>query len=827
MSKKMLIDATHSEETRVVVAQGSRIEEFDYESANKRQLRGNIYLAKITRVEPSLQAAFVEYGGNRHGFLAFSEIHPDYYQIPVADREALAAALAEDVRRDASLEENDFGGDDDNGSDDSDPTAEEDPAVWAAAAERAGKPATAEDDEIWGLALARSIEQGDADDPVVEIKTSKASSDDAEEGRPRRRRSPRRYKIQEVIKRRQILLVQVTKEERGNKGAALTTYMSLAGRYSVLMPNTGRGGGISRKIANVSDRKRLKSAVSELSVPEGMGLIIRTAGAERNKSEIKRDYEYLLRLWESVRDLTLESSAPSLVYEEGSLIKRSIRDLYNNEIDAVLVEGEDGYKEAKAFMKMLIPSHAKNVKAYRDPTPLYQRYKIETQLESMFNPTVQLKSGGYLVINPTEALVSIDVNSGRATREHSIEETAYKTNMEAAEEVARQFRLRDLAGLIVIDFIDMEEHRHNRAVERRLKDSLKSERARIQVGRISSFGLLEMSRQRMRSGLHEGSTITCPHCEGTGLVKSIESSALSCLRAIEEEGIRARSASCTLKAPNTVALYLLNQKRSELTRIEQTYLLNVIVEVDNQILSNDFELARGDALSAQQSETVEQTVSMETGYVGPDEVDEPSSTAEEVVLDSTSEGDDEKQPRKRRRRRRRGGRRPDENDVENANGEVTASEVADSEAAETKSEDEEVQSSNDNPNSGDNIDSGDSDEERPKRKRRRGRRGGKRNRRNGQSEETTTEDTDGEASEADPIVIEIVETEPVSETEVSDAPITNGSESVDEAELDEALVATEASEAAVIEPLQEDVPEAIPAQSSEPAKRGWWQKRSG
>lgn len=791
MAKKMLIDATHSEETRVVVAQGSRVEEFDYESANKRQLRGNIYLAKVTRVEPSLQAAFIDYGGNRHGFLAFSEIHPDYYQIPVADREALAAAEAEEARREASLEDEEFESRSEKPSNDSGASSEEDLEIWADAAERSSKPATTEDTDIWASALSRSTEQGDMEDAVVDVTKFKRGSDDNEEVPRRRRRNARRYKIQEVIKRRQILLVQVTKEERGNKGAALTTYLSLAGRYSVLMPNTGRGGGISRKISNISDRKRLKSAVSDLSVPEGMGLIIRTAGANRNKSEIKRDYEYLLRLWESVRDLTLKSSAPALVYEEGSLIKRSIRDLYNKEIDAIHVEGEDGYKEAKAFMKMLIPSHAKNVQAYRDALPLYQRFQVEAQLDSMFNPTVQLKSGGYLVINPTEALVSIDVNSGRATREHSIEDTAYKTNLEAAEEVARQLRLRDLAGLIVIDFIDMEEHRNNRAVERKLKDSLKTERARIQVGRISSFGLLEMSRQRMRSGLHEGSTITCPHCEGTGLVKSIESASLSCLRAIEEEGIRARSASCTLNAPSNVALYVLNQKRSELTRIEQSYLLNVGVEIDHSLLSNEFELVRGESLSEAQVEAVEQTVSMETGYVDPDE----------EVVEATPEEDpeSEKPTRKRRRRRRRGGRKDEEETLSDATQDEEASDETTREASD---EDE---------------------EERPKRKRRRGRRGGQRNRRNGQKLDSRNEEPSGEASDptisedeapaaaepandSEPIVIEIVE--PVDSEE----------------QLDEAMTAS-TEEATGDDGADEMTPQS-PMPEKE-TKRGWWQKKSG
>ncbi|TNE35902.1 MAG: ribonuclease E/G [Alphaproteobacteria bacterium] len=807
MAKKMLIDATHPEETRVVVVQGNRVEEFDYESANKRQLRGNIYLAKVTRVEPSLQAAFVDYGGNRHGFLAFSEIHPDYYQIPVADREALAAAEAEAARREASLEDQEIEG---KGSDDDDDLANgEDTSVWAEAAKRSGKPLTAEDASIWSEMLARSEERGDAGDMLVDIsKAADEESDEREDVRRRRRRNTRRYKIQEVIKRRQILLVQVTKEERGNKGAALTTYLSLAGRYSVLMPNTARGGGISRKIANVTDRKRLKSAVSDLNVPDGMGLIIRTAGANRNKSEIKRDYEYLLRLWESVRDLTLKSSAPALVYEEGSLIKRSIRDLYNKDIDAVMVEGEEGYKEAKAFMKMLIPSHAKNVQSYNDPLPLFQRHQVEAQLDSMFNPTVQLKSGGYLVINPTEALVSIDVNSGRATREHSIEDTAYKTNLEAAEEVARQLRLRDLAGLIVIDFIDMDEHRNNRAVERKLKDSLKTDRARIQVGRISSFGLLEMSRQRMRSGLHEGSTVTCPHCEGTGLVKSTESASLSCIRAIEEEGIRARTANCILKAPADVAMYLLNQKRSELSRIEQNYLLTVTVEIDSSQLSNEFEIIRGESLSEAQSETVGQTISMETGYI---ELDKDDVSEVEADDDVDEDEEDARSPRRRRRSRRGGRRRRDASGTED--------ERDDSELDSDVEENLEASDADD-------------DEDRPKRKRRRGRRGGKRNRRGKASDLDLDDQEDGALA-----VAEAGDGEPVEEAEEEAAAaqaetVTKPVEAAED-DLDEAMVA-EGADVAPSDPSDSDDEDSDlnedavleNAMPPKPAKRGWWQRKS-
>jgi len=855
MAKKMLIDATHPEETRVVVVQGTQVEEFDYESANKRQLRGNIYLAKVTRVEPSLQAAFVEYGGNRHGFLAFSEIHPDYYQIPIADREALAAAEAKEERREAVIEDDEIeatasksgkggkGSSDEDDAKDSAGDTVADAAVWASAAERAGLELTVDDPGLWGGALERSLELGEMEDAVVAIGKDKSDEGGRNDEVQRRRRRPRRYKIQEVIKRRQILLVQVVKEERGNKGAALTSYLSLAGRYSVLMPNTGRGGGISRKITNVSDRKRLKSSVSDLDVPEGMGLIIRTAGADRSKSEIKRDYEYLLRLWESVRDLTLKSSAPALVYEEGSLIKRSIRDLYNKEIDSILVEGDEGYKEAKAFMRMLIPSHAKNVQPYRDPLPLFQRHQVEVQLDSMFNPTVQLKSGGYLVINPTEALVAIDVNSGRATREHSIEDTALMTNLEAAEEVARQFRLRDLAGLIVIDFIDMEEHRNNRSVERKLKDSLKSERARIQVGRISSFGLLEMSRQRMRSGLHEGSSVTCQHCDGTGIVKSIETASLSCLRAIEEEGIRARTATCTLRAPNEVALYLLNQKRSELTRIEQNYMLNVAVEVGPDLLSNDFVLERGDALSAESSEAVGHTIRLETGYVedeGEVAADEAAAAAakDQDTVDTAQEEGGADQPRRKRRRRRRNGRGEGASTRENEAGDRQGQ--AEPEAAATEASSDEAKGSDEE------------DGERPKRKRRRGRRGGRRNRRTEQTDEASGEEASGDENEtpatdiaaqdgeaetaasanvevtaAEPIVIEIKEPEEdvAQEPEAEVAPAAD--EAVDEAKLDAALSVAEKAHAETIEVSNDISSQASALEADRPTKRGWWNKKSG
>ncbi|MDP2212476.1 ribonuclease E/G [Phenylobacterium sp.] len=537
MSKKMLIDAAHAEETRVVLIDGSRVEDFDFESKNRKQLRGNIYLAKVTRVEPSLQAAFIEYGGNRHGFLAFNEIHPDYYQIPVADREAL---MREEAEEDDSFE----------------------PAARSADPDDEDAEAIVDEDDVMEEEVAR-----------------------------RRRRLMRKYKIQEVIRRRQIMLVQVVKEERGNKGAALTTYLSLAGRYGVLMPNTARGGGISRKITTATDRKRLKSVVQGLDVPQGMGLIVRTAGAKRTKAEIKRDYEYLLRLWENIRENTLHSIAPALIYEEEDLVKRAIRDLYDKEIDGVYVEGEAGFKEARDFMRMLMPSQAKKVQLYRDPEPLFVKYKVEDHLSQIYSPVVPLRSGGYLVINQTEALVAVDVNSGKSTRERNIEATALKTNMEAAEETARQLRLRDLAGLIVIDFIDMDESKNNRAVEKKLKDSLKDDRARIQMGRISGFGLMEISRQRRRTGVLEGTTHVCEHCNGTGRVRSVESSALATLRALEIEALKG-GGEATLKAPRAVALYILNEKRAHLARIHETFGLFVTVVVDDAMPHADYEIER-------------------------------------------------------------------------------------------------------------------------------------------------------------------------------------------------------------------------------------------
>jgi ribonuclease E len=652
MTMRMLIDARHQEETRVAVVKGNRIEEFDFESAEHKQLKGNIYLAKVTRVEPSLQAAFVDYGGNRHGFLAFSEIHPDYYQIPREDREALlreeAEHAAEEERlraaEDARYESRDDG-------DEDEPEPEEAEAVG-------------DEDEIEGA-------DEDAP-PQPEAAESAPEENAADELRRKRQNLRRRYKIQDVIRRRQVLLVQVVKEERGNKGAALTTYLSLAGRYCVLMPNTSHGGGISRKISNGADRKRLKQIMADLSLPNSMSCIVRTAGLSRTKTEIKRDFDYLARLWDEIRDRTLGSSAPALIYGDSDLIKRAIRDIYNRDIDEVIVEGEEGYKAARAFMKLLMPSHVKRVQNYSDTVSLFQRYGAEDQLAAMYQPVVQLKSGGYLVINPTEALVSIDINSGRSTREHNIEQTAYATNIEAANEIARQLRLRDMAGLVVIDFIDMESNGHIRKVEKAMKEALKNDRARIQVGRISSFGLMEMSRQRLRTGVLEASTRPCPHCEGTGLMRTASSAGLSALRMLEEEAARGRGSRIILRAGREAAVYVLNRKRGEIGEIEARY--GVVVEV---LIEESFEGAKmavesfGPPPAARPR--VERMVEPELDEeeFAEDLAEEEEDSGEEAEAEERprrAEGrearerhdESEERGRKRRRRRgRRGGRRRD------------------------------------------------------------------------------------------------------------------------------------------------------------------------
>ncbi|MDR3372098.1 MAG: ribonuclease E/G [Ancalomicrobiaceae bacterium] len=742
MANKMLVDATHPEETRVVVVRGSRVEEFDFEAASKKQLRGNIYLAKVTRVEPSLQAAFVDYGGNRHGFLAFAEIHPDYYQIPFADRQALLeeeARYQSEVDRDegrprrpsrgqaAEVSDSDDSRDNGNGDDDSESEAEED---------------------------------------QVDV----VGSEDALEEVPERRsqqRMKRHYKIQEVIKRRQVLLVQVVKEERGNKGAALTTYLSLAGRYSVLMPNTARGGGISRKITSIPDRKRLKVIAQELEVPEGMGVIVRTAGAARTKTEIKRDFEYLLRLWENVRELTLQSTAPKLVYEEGSLIKRSIRDLYNKDIDEILVAGDDGYREAKDFMRMLMPSHAKNVQAYREPSPIFTRFAVESQLDAMFSPQVTLRSGGYIVINQTEALVSIDVNSGKSTREHNIEDTALATNMEAAEEVSRQLRLRDLAGLVVIDFIDMEEKRNNRSVERKLKDCLKNDRARIQVGRISHFGLMEMSRQRIRTGVLESSMVVCQHCGGTGLVRSTESVALHVLRSLEENLIRGVTHDLTVRTRTAVTLYILNQKRAHLFDLERRFGLTIsILADDHAVMSGHlFSIEKGEPVTARvvpvlqpalvtpESVVPDYDDTIDDNLIEDEEVEEIEEEVEvegrseprseprgEARRDSESDGN----ARRKRRRRRRGRGRTGEFEAgapreavgeraPAAPGDYAAEQPFDGDDEGPEAEDAETDTETETEAEAQSRGE-DAGGERggPRKRRRRGRRGGRRNRREGE-----------------------------------------------------------------------------------------------
>jgi len=961
MGKKMLIDAAHREETRVAIVSGNRVENFDFESEAKRPLRGNIYLAKVTRVEPSLQAAFIEYGGNRHGFLAFSEIHPDYYQIPVADREKLLAEEAaeefeqdfdEDVDFDASDDESaDDGVDDDDAfsigahafedgdelqeSDDDAESGDDETAIAAASApvetitedvsdetDTSDEDASGEDpsdDDVSDDVTASESNADDADDagelPEAEIEeindedsaeevTSSdddldTSEDDDEDNdseddeeaaaseatadgekssgtgrrgrgrgrgnrnggggssrgrngrngdrRPTRRSRSRHYKIQEVIKRRQIMLVQVVKEERGNKGAALTTYLSLAGRYCVLMPNTARGGGISRKITNTSDRRRLKEAMNEMDVATGMGLIVRTAGANRTKVEIKRDFDYLLRLWENIRDLTLKSSAPCLIYEEGDLIKRSIRDQYSKDIDEIIVDGDKAYKDAKAFMRMLMPSHAKNVKRYKDRDPLLQRYGVQTELDALLEPTVTLKSGGYIVINPTEALVSIDVNSGKSTKEHNIEATAVSTNLEAAEEIARQLRLRDMAGLVVIDFIDMDEPRNNRAVERKLKDALKQDRARIQVGRISSFGLLEMSRQRMRSGVLEGSTDTCPHCQGTGMIRSTESAALQVLRAVEAEALKGRSKALDVSVPMDIAVFILNQKRNTLLDIERRCRVSVYMVADASLISPDFSVKRTDDRSPDVSSDTD-ALSMESAF--DDEEDaaldaqaeaeaRSAEEAEAEVSRGDTDADGEGKPKRRRRRRR--GRKSD------ADSGTAENQSSDSEAAETNADADAEATSSDEADG----EAGELDEDgKPRKRRRRGRRGGRRHRRTTNGDETGADassedqsegadaDGSGDAEPSDdnttaspstdpsddeaPILVAYssVKSEPV----VVEAAASTDADSDTPAEMEDEpeLVAAETVAPAAPEPEPKSQADAKPAET---AKRGWWQRR--
>ena len=694
MTMRMLIDARHPEETRVAVAQGNRIEEFDFESAERKQLKGNIYLAKVTRVEPSLQAAFIEFGGNRHGFLAFSEIHPDYYQIPKEDRDALLREEQEEAEALAAEDDDHFDDDHDDaeGDHDHDHAEASGHEIDVESIERLDTDGAPEE-----LDAAEDHpheegdhESGEAAQPRRSRSAGRGDGDQVEALRKRRQNLRRRYKIQDVIRRRQVLLVQVVKEERGNKGAALTTYLSLAGRYCVLMPNTSHGGGISRKISNVADRKRLKTIMAEMKLPRTMGCIVRTAGLQRTKVEIKRDFDYLARLWDGIRDNTLKSEAPALIYEDSNLIKRAIRDIYSREIDEVIVEGEEGYRTSRDYMKLLMPSHAKKVRPYVDPVPLFQRFGVEDQLTAMYQPVVQLKSGGYLVINPTEALVSIDINSGRSTREHNIEQTATATNLEAAHEIARQLRLRDMAGLVVIDFIDMENGSNIRKVEKTMKEALKNDRARIQVGRISSFGLMEMSRQRLRTGVLEASTRICPHCEGTGFVRTASSAGLSALRLLEEAAARGRGTLLTLRASREATIYVLNRKRAEIGEIEDRYGVHVEVIPDHHDEGARMTVDISGPPPAQmpklaplpEPEPDDDIVDDYEDEIEAEEAEAAEERAERAPRAARDEGGEAEGGRRRRRRRRRGGRR-DETPQETADREADeAREDAEDEAAE-------------------------------------------------------------------------------------------------------------------------------------------------
>ena len=838
MTTRMLIDARHREETRVAVTKGNRIEEFDFESAEHKQLKGNIYLAKVTRVEPSLQAAFVEYGGNRHGFLAFSEIHPDYYQIPKEDRDALlreeaehAAAAAQRAEDDLDELEGDVADveyhDDDNG--DAPPAPE----------------TVGEDDgeDHDGEEHDDDAENGDGEEGSEDARNDRGDrrrgrgkggrNNGRKGGRGRRNDDEdgesrmslrRRYKIQDVIRRRQVMLVQVVKEERGNKGAALTTYLSLAGRYCVLMPNTMHGGGISRKISNGADRRKLKAMIDELALPPTMGCIVRTAGMSRTKVEIKRDFDYLARLWDEIRQKTLESSAPALVHSDSDLVKRAIRDIYHKDIEEVLVEGDEGYKAAKQFMKLLMPSHARRVKQYADPVSLYQRYGVEDQLAGMLNPVVQLKSGGYLVINPTEALVSIDINSGRSTREHNIEQTAVSTNLEAAHEIARQLRLRDMAGLVVIDFIDMDHGSNVRKVERAMKDALKNDRARIQVGRISGFGLMEMSRQRLRTGVLEASTRPCPHCEGTGLVRTASSAGLSALRLIEEEAARGKGNKITLRASQEATFYLLNEKRRELREIEELYGVTVEILPDGETegarmaveVSGPPPIARRSFAPIAPIEDDD-----DDDYPEDEEEEAEEEAAEERPARSRDreegaredgEGDGEGRKRRRRRRRGRRGRRDDEGNeiAEGSEGEGESEREGDSADAD-ESEAAPVETVEAAPEA-------DADEAEAKPRRRRGGRGRKK--------ADAVENADEVAAEADTAPVEVVEAvEAVAEEApaADEKPKRKRAPRKTKAETEAAKAAAEAAEApAPVEaaPVETAVaePEAEPAKPA-PKKR--------
>jgi ribonuclease E len=870
MSKRMLIDGAHSEEVRVVVTQGNRLDEYDIETSFKKQIKGNIYLAKVTRVEPSLQAAFVDFGGNRHGFLAFSEIHPDYYQIPMEDRQALIeeqealemkARAAREHLEDIDGEFDEDEDEPDARSEDAEPEAEEDEAHDAEETSASGDDEdSSEDDEAPdedfsenAYSSAAKADDGEEasdegedhderdPDPVAADPDVAEALEAAESAAPRRTRSMRRYKIQEVIKRRQILLVQVVKEERGNKGAALTTYISLAGRYCVLMPNSSRGGGISRKITNAKERRKLRDTLNALDIPQGMGVIIRTAGLERSKAEIRRDFEYLIRAWDEVREVTLESTAPDLVYEEGNIIKRAIRDVYSKDIDEILIEGNDTYQTAKKFMRLMMPSHAKRVQPYRDEQiPLYQRFQIEQQLDAMHNPEVQLKSGGYIVINPTEALVAIDVNSGKSTRERNIEETALKTNIEAADEVARQLRLRDLAGLIVIDFIDMEDGRNVRKVERRLRDAMKVDRARLQIGHISNFGLLELSRQRLRPSLLETSSQVCPHCRGTGNILSTESMAMRVLRAIEEEGIRMRSSEITVGVPLEVVLYILNYKRSTLVELEERYGFRVLLEGDDSVIQPDIRIervkGRPEPSQKAKSRSDAQIVDIEPDI---DEDEDEEDTDDEAPAEA-------KEDAPKRGRRRRGRRR--------SNAGEKAADAEASETADAVAEDGETDAQ-----AGDGEeDTADGEEKSGSRRRRRGRRGGRRRNRQGRDQENAeaedgaadeTADADAAADDGDRLTNGAAEADETDAGDLEETAETTAAadETLDEAAPEEAVAEAaetpdvepeaEEPEAAAEEPVAEaeEEPEAeqeterepelaTAASDSGPKRRGWWQR---
>ncbi|WCM27618.1 ribonuclease E/G [Sphingomonas sp. QA11] len=799
MTMRMLIDARHREETRVAVVKGNRIEEFDFESAERKQLKGNIYLAKVTRVEPSLQAAFIDYGGNRHGFLAFSEIHPDYYQIPKEDRDALLREEAEHAAEEAALRAQIDAEDDlhaEEHGDDHDDGFEPD----AESVERFEDDGGADPEVSAG---AESKGRG---------RRKRSAADDAvDDLRERRTNLRHRYKIQDVIRRRQVLLVQVVKEERGNKGAALTTYLSLAGRYCVLMPNTSHGGGISRKISNAGDRKRLKSIMADMKLPPSMGCIVRTAGLQRTKVEIKRDFDYLARLWDGIRETTLSSSAPALVYGDSDLLKRAIRDIYNRDIDEVIVEGEAGYRQAKEFMKLLMPSHARKVKHYSDPVPLFQRSHVEEQLAAMYHPVVQLKSGGYLVINPTEALVSIDINSGRSTREHSIEQTATATNLEAAHEIARQLRLRDMAGLVVIDFIDMDNGSNVRKVEKAMKEALKNDRARIQVGRISSFGLMEMSRQRLRTGVLEASTRQCPHCEGTGLVRTASSAGLSALRLIEDEAAHGRGSQLLLRASQEAAFYLLNRKRAELAEIEDRYGVTIEVAPDGEQegarMSVDVSgpppahAPRFEAPIEEIEDDIEEDIEDEIDEVEDEEEEEAPREAraprEQRERGERAEGDEGGSRRRRRRRGRRGRNRPEgeEGSAQQSDGEEGEAETETDAEVETAGEGE-AEFAGEQPVSGEGA-------EGRRRRGRRGRRGGRRGE-GDRAEGGEVAPVDAEADQAEPIVEAPVAEEAPAEVE---APKKGRRRPK----------AREAAEVAAPEPVVEAAPVAVEAEAK-PAK---------